>query len=92
MTSIAYNPRPIGVGLDEDTAAFMSPDRKIEVVGSGAITIVDPSEMEYSSMDSASRHDPVSLINIRLHVLVDGGTYDIETRIARAATQQTSNS
>jgi cyanophycinase len=92
LTSIAYNPRPIGIGLDEDTAAFMSPDRKIEVVGSGAITIVDPSEMEYSSMDSAARHDPVSVINIRLHVLVDGGTYDIETRVARAATQPASTS
>lgn len=92
LTSIAYNPRPIGVGLDEDTAAFMSPDRKIEVVGSGAITIVDPSEMEYSSMDSAARHDPVCLINIRLHVLIDGGTYDINTRIARPAAPQTSKS
>lgn len=92
LTSIAYNPRPIGVGLDEDTAAFMSPDRKIEVVGSGAITIVDPSEMEYSSMDSASRHAPVCLINIRLHVLIDGGTYDINTRIARPEAPRTSQS
>jgi cyanophycinase len=82
LTSIAYNPRPIGIGLDEDTAAFIDPDRKLEVVGSGALTIVDPSEMEYSSMDSAKRHDPVCLINIRLHVLVEGGTFDIETRQA----------
>ena len=36
-------------------------------------------------MDSAKRHDPVCLINIRLHVLVEGGTYDIETRVARPA-------
>lgn len=82
LTSIAYNPRPIGIGLDEDTAAFIDPDYKLEVVGSGAITVVDPSEMEFSSMDSASRHDPVCLINIRLHVLVEGGTYDIETHRA----------
>ncbi len=85
LTSIAYNPRPIGVGLDEDTAAFIDPEDTLEVVGSGAITVVDPSEMEFSSMDSASRHDPVCLINIRLHVLVEGGTYDIETRQARRA-------
>jgi cyanophycinase len=82
LTSISYNPRPIGIGLDEDTAAFIAPEYKLEVVGSGAITIVDPSEMEFSSMDSAKRHEPVCLINIRLHVLVEGGTYDIETRVA----------
>ena len=92
LTSIAYNPRPVGIGLDEDTAAFIAPDRMLEVVGSGAITIVDASEMEFSSMDSASRHDPVCLINIRLHVLIDGGTYDIESRVARRAPAGTRSS
>ncbi|MCL4132626.1 UNVERIFIED_CONTAM: hypothetical protein GTU68_037130 [Idotea baltica] len=87
LTSISYNPRPIGIGLDEDTAAFIDPNRKLEVVGSGAITIVDPSDLEFSSMDSASRQAPVCLINIRLHVLIEGGTYDIETRVASPAQQ-----
>ena len=40
-----------GLGLDEDTAAFFGPDETIEVVGSGAITVVDPSQLEFSSMD-----------------------------------------
>jgi cyanophycinase len=83
LTSLAYNPRPIGIGLDEDTAAFIGPDDTIEVVGSGAITVVDPSEMEFSSMDSVNRHAPVCVTNIRLHVLTEGGTYDITTRKAR---------
>lgn len=87
LTSLAYNPRPIGIGLDEDTAAFIAPDDTIEVVGSGAITVVDPSEMSFSSMDSANRNDPVSIVNIRLHVLAEGGTYDITTRRAAAAEQ-----
>ena len=91
LTSISFNPRPIGIGLDEDTAAFISPESKLEVVGSGALTIVDPSELEYSSMDSANRHDPVCLINIRLHVLIEGGTYDIETRVARRRSEPSKN-
>lgn len=83
LTALAYNPRPIGIGLDEDTAAFIGPDDRIEVVGSGAITIIDPSEIEYTSMDSASRHDPVCVIGARLHVLIEGSTYDIISRQAR---------
>ncbi|MEO2162561.1 MAG: cyanophycinase, partial [bacterium] len=72
-------------GLDEDTAAFIAPSNSLEVVGTGAITIVDPSDMEFSSMASAESRDPVCLTNIRLHVLVQGGTYDIESRKARPA-------
>jgi cyanophycinase len=80
LTALAYNPRPIGIGLDEDTAAFIDPDDKLEVHGTGALTIVDPSELEYSSMDSARRSEAVCMINVRLHILIEGATFDIETR------------
>ena len=83
LTALAYNPFAVGIGLDEDTAAFISPHGTLEVVGNGGITIVDPSELKHSTMDSANRHDPVSLIGIRLHILVNGGVYEIESRTAR---------
>ena len=61
LTALAYNPFAIGLGLDEDTAAFIGPDNVIEVVGSGAITVVDPSGVEFSSMDVAKANDPVCM-------------------------------
>lgn len=85
LTALAFNPRPIGIGLDEDTAAFIDPSYRLEVVGSGAITIVDPSGMEFSSMDSARTHEPVSVLGIRLHILTEGCTFDIRTRHAAHA-------
>jgi cyanophycinase len=84
LTALAYNPFAVGVGLDEDTAAFIGPDNRLEVVGSGGITIVDPSGISYSSMDKAHRSDPVSLVGITLHILVSGGRYDINKREATA--------
>ncbi|MBL7008836.1 MAG: cyanophycinase [Planctomycetes bacterium] len=83
LAALAFNPRPIGVGLDENTAAVIDPADRIEVIGTGAITIVDPSEMEFSSMDSAHKRAPVSVLGIRLHVLTEGCSYDIPTRTAR---------
>lgn len=80
LTALAYNPRPIGVGLDEDTAAFLGPDDILEVAGSGALTVVDPSEISFSSMDSARRSEPVCLLDVRLHILIEGATYNIHTR------------
>ena len=56
----------------------------MEVTPGSALTIVDPSELEYSSMDQAERGDPVSLIGIRLHILAWGARYDLGTRKAYA--------
>ena len=82
LTALAYNPFAVGIGLDEDTAAFIGADDSLEVVGSGGITIIDPCDLTYSSMDIARRGDPVSLIDIRLHILISGGKFDIVTRKA----------
>ena len=82
LTALAYNPFAVGMGLDEDTAAFISNDDDVEVVGSGGITIIDPSELSYSSMHKARRGEPVSLIGVRLHILVAGGRYKTASREA----------
>jgi cyanophycinase len=82
LTALAYNPFAIGIGLDEDTAAFIKPGGDLEVVGSGGITVIDPTELSHSSMDQAARGDPVSLIGVRLHILVSGGRFELETRTA----------
>ncbi|MGD9342035.1 MAG: cyanophycinase, partial [Chromatiales bacterium] len=85
LTALAYNPFAIGIGLDEDTAAFIDSKDHLEVVGSGGISIVDPSNLEFSSMDSSHRDEPVSLIGIKMHILVAGGRFDLTTRKASAS-------
>ena len=82
LTALAYNPFAVGIGLDEDTAAFIRPGDDLEVVGSGGITIIDPSHLAHSSMDSARRGEPVSLIGVKLHILISGGRFAIESRTA----------
>jgi cyanophycinase len=84
LTALAYNPFAVGIGLDEDTAAFIRPGDDLEVVGSGGITIIDPTNLTYSSMDRAGRNDPVSLIDVKLHILVSGGRFEIQSRTATA--------
>jgi cyanophycinase len=82
LTAISYNPFAVGVGVDEDTAALIHPDNVIEVVGSGSITIIDPAALRYTDVDEVSRGDAISLINLKLHVLTEGGRFDIESRTA----------
>ena len=84
LTALAYNPFAVGIGLDEDTAAFVGPDESLEVEGSGGVTIVDGSEVSYSSIDSVEEGQPVCMLGLRLHLLVAGGTFNLHTRIASA--------
>lgn len=85
ITALAYNPFAIGIGLDEDTAVFIGPDEVLEVEGSGGVTVVDASDVSFSSADSVSEGQPVAVLGLKVHVLVEGTTFDLNTRTASAA-------
>jgi cyanophycinase len=82
LSALAYNPFAVGIGLDEDTAAFIRPDEVLEVEGSGGLTLIDSSGIEFSSMDMVDEGDPVCMLGIRLHLLVAGASYDLANRRA----------
>ncbi len=84
LMALALNPFAIGLGLDEDTAAFIGPDNVVDIHGSGAITCIDPSRVEFSSADHTDRGQPVSLLGVRLHVLTHGAAFNLHTREALA--------
>ena len=84
LTAVSYNPFAVGVGLDEDTALCLDADGTFEVYGSGAVTIVDPSDLVYSSMDTAAAGEPVNLIGLTVHIVGAGGRFDTTTRMAGA--------
>lgn len=80
LTAISYNPYMLGVGIDEDTAIFIDADEHFEVVGSGAVTVIDPIDLTYSSMSSAGKKEALSLLDLKLHILSKGCTFDIPER------------
>jgi cyanophycinase len=85
LAALAYNPFAIGLGVDEDTAALIGPDNVIEVEGSGAVTVVDADELQYSSMAQVDGDAPVCMLGLQIHILTAGATYNLETRKASAA-------
>jgi cyanophycinase len=82
LTALAYNPFAVGMGLDEDTAAFIGPDDVVRVVGAGAITVVDAGGITYSSIADAPENAPVCMTDVRLHILTAGAAYDLSRRTA----------
>ncbi len=82
LSAVSYNPFAVGIGICEDTAAFIGPDGVLEVVGSGTITVIDPSDLEYSSMAEAQEGESITLIGLKLHLLSSGAKYDLSSRQA----------
>ncbi|HZO21968.1 MAG TPA: cyanophycinase [Steroidobacteraceae bacterium] len=84
ITALAYNPFAVGIGLDEDTAALIGPDDVLEVEGSGSVTVVDGADVTYSSIHEVSDGQPICMLGLRLHSLVSGSTFNLQTRTASA--------
>ncbi|MBU6199411.1 MAG: cyanophycinase [Xanthomonadaceae bacterium] len=80
LGALALNPFVLGIGLDADTAAFIGPDNVLEVVGVGSVTVVDPTDVGHSNAADAGPSDPISITNLRVHVLVHGSRYDLDFR------------
>lgn len=79
LALVAANPRLLGVGIDEDTAAMIDENGVIEVIGRHALTIVDGSEM-FSDIFKVKAYGEITVSNAKLHVLTPGRRFDTVTR------------
>jgi cyanophycinase len=84
LATIAQNPALLGIGIDEDTAAVVSPDMTMEVIGRRSITIVDGSESETDAWEVRA-HRPIMISNVVLHSLPVGYRFDLRRRVRIAA-------
>ena len=88
LTALAYNPFAVALGVDEDTASIITADNIVEVLGSGSVTVVDPGSLHASSIDFAKRREAVCILGMKLHVLVEGATFSLDTRVPTAPERQ----
>jgi cyanophycinase len=82
--AVAQNPRLLGLGIDEDTAALFDGHRKLRVMGSGAVYVIDGRGLTYTSTAEGGA-GAASVHGLALHVLSDGDLFDLETRTPRSA-------
>jgi cyanophycinase len=74
LSVVAQNPYLQGIGIDEDTALVVERGVGIEVVGQGAVTVVDGRTMSTNVAEIAN-HETPELIDVRLHLLPAGSQY-----------------
>jgi cyanophycinase len=78
LSVIAQNPSLLGIGIDEDTALVVLPSGGIEVVGAGAVTLLDGRRVAYSNFNEVDRGEVLALIDVKLHLLPAGARFELE--------------
>jgi len=76
---VAHSPSLLALGIDEDTAALIGPDRVLEVIGKGSVTVLDGSNLVTDAHEVA-RHRPLMVSGVLLHVLTSGYRFDLRSR------------
>lgn len=90
ISAIASHPDRIGMGIDEDTCALVEGDGTLQVMGKGTVTIVDPGEVSHTNNPDVGSNEPLSVHNLRLHILSYGDRYHLLERTLLAPVQRMS--
>ena len=79
LALVAQSPSLLGIGIDEDTCAVVSGQRELNVIGRGAITLVDGSHVKTDAYRGKG-YRPVMVSGAILHSLPSGYRFDLRGR------------
>ncbi len=79
LAVVAQSPSLVGIGLDEDTCAIVHADGTIEVIGRGAVTVLDGSHV-VTDAHQAKGHRPIMVSGAVVHSLPAGTWFDLRAR------------
>jgi cyanophycinase len=78
--AVAHNPRMLGIGIDENTAIICDSHNWFEVIGEGAVYVVDGQDITYTNLTEESRERSLSTFGMHLHVLSMGDRFEMISR------------
>ncbi len=76
----AINPHDLGVGISEDAAVIVHPNRVLEAVGPGHVILVDSRDLARSNVAELSIGEAVAIENMIMHALISGHGFAIDER------------
>ena len=80
LTAVAQHPGHLGIGIDENTAVVVD-GCHFQVIGQGAVTIIDASHLSYSNLQELGQDQhALALCDICLHNLPSGYEFDLQQR------------
>jgi cyanophycinase len=83
LGAVAQNPKNLGIGIDEQTAIVVERGNGFYVLGTGAVYVIDGTEVSYSNVAEEAMKKTLSLYDVRVHVLSQGDRFDLIAREPR---------
>lgn len=81
LTSVILeHPELLGVGVDEDTAIWVRPDRTFQVLGRSCVTVLDAKGAAVTRQPVETGQDLLGVHGMRVHVLLPGESFDLAKR------------
>ena len=80
LAVILEHPDLLGVGVDEETAVWMRPDRTFTVMGHSAVVVIDASKAAIGRRPGEKGRDLLGVHGMRIDILLPGETYDLKAR------------
>lgn len=78
LAALVLQPAVLGLGIDEDTAIVVNGD-EFEVIGQGAITVVDETTATHNNLEGLLKDEPIALCGVKLHILPHGYRFNLKT-------------
>ncbi len=78
--AVAKFPHLMGVGLAEDTGLVLKKGNEFKVIGSGMVILFDPSELSHNNEEVLEIGTPMSIFNLKVHVLSNSDRFIIDKR------------
>ncbi len=79
LSALAQQPAVLGFGIDENTAVAVN-GNECEVIGEGAVTVVDVSEITHTNLGQILKDEDLAICGAKLHILPHGYRFDLKTR------------
>jgi len=79
LSALAQQPVVLGLGIDENTAIVVNGD-VFEVIGEGAVTVVDVANISHSNLHKLLPDEALALCDAKLHILPSGYRFNLKTR------------
>jgi cyanophycinase len=79
--AVAHDPDYVGIGLSEETGIIIREGDKVEVFGTGVVTIIDASKIRFSNTRQVEESEPIAVEHLIMHMLVEGYRYCLKEHL-----------
>jgi cyanophycinase len=86
--AVAHDPKYVGVGLSEETGIIIKEGNKVEVFGTGVVTIIDASRIRFTNTRQVEENEPIAVEHLIMHMLVEGYRYCLKEHLFQPVERQ----